>query len=124
MVHGQGPSTRAARAMPARREESMIIQSIPDGRPIAARKPLLSAPLFPGARGDRAGRDDRPFLAVRRQIVQTARRGLHQAGEDDDRTGDLPHRGERDRRHARAGLASAASPPRHSAISCSSPRSR
>ena len=26
--------------MPARREESMIIQSIPDGQPIAARKPF------------------------------------------------------------------------------------
>jgi hypothetical protein len=71
-------------------------------RPRAAQA-VLSAPVLPGAAGDRGRGDHRPFLAGPGRKPQAAGRRLHQAGEDDHRAGDLPDRDHRHRRHARPG---------------------
>ena len=63
---------------------------------------LVEEPLFPGPRCRCAWRAGRLGVAHVRRVAETARRWLHQAGEDDHHAGDLPHRHNGHREHARS----------------------
>src|SRR5438876_6413919 len=73
------------------KHEPTKLERISSFQPTCAQT-LVSSSLRAGADRGRARNCDRRFLARARQIAEAARRRLHQAGQDDDRTDHLLHR--------------------------------